>query len=134
MKLTSYQAYHLNHPEDTNRPVYKTVAQIAEETGLKQQLLKKRILKLSIKGANFGPGSTKHYTEDQARRLINYIKPPKRTGSVRITIVELHQTGMNIIEIAKNVKVGTILACNCVREYNTTGYITAESKLNYDNE
>lgn len=134
MKLTPYQAYHQKHPEAaTYKKSFKTLKEISLETGLSIKLLNKRSWKLGLKGKCLGNDGTRFYTEEQINKILTYKKQPKKVSSTKINIIELFQKGMTGKEIAKNMKLSTILAYSCIKEYNTTGFIIVESKLNYTN-
>lgn len=134
MKLSPYQAYHQRYPEEDNSEIHKTLAEISEETGLNTQLLNKRVRKLGLKRGRIGANGRRYYTEEEVKKILAYIKPPKKVSSAKITIIELYQSGMTGRDIAKNMKLSIKLSYDCIREYNDTGCVIVESKLNYNNE
>jgi transposase len=130
MKLTPYEAYHKNQPEE-KRIEYFTLNEISKEEGVDIKILRKRVHRLKIKSLKNGANNIKYYTEPQIKSILNYLKSPKRMSSVKVTIIEMYQTGRKGRDIARDMKLSTKLAYDCIREYDDTGCVVVESKMNY---
>ena len=127
MKLTPYQAHHQKNPEKEIRPMYFTLKKVSKDTGISISILNKRGWKLGLKGKCLGKGSTMYYTAAQINKILNYIKS---RDSYKITIIELYQSNQTGRNIAKYMKMSVKTVYDCIREYNETGCVTVESKIN----
>jgi len=130
MKLTPYQAHHQKNPEKETRVEYFTLKKVSKETGISISILNKRGWKLGLKGKCLGKGSTMYYTKTQINKMLAYVKTPKSIDSCKITIIELYQKNQIGRDIAKYMKISVKTTYDCIREYNETGCVTVESKIN----
>jgi len=110
---------------------YWTYNELVEAYGITKSALTHRVQNLNIKGKRLGTDGTVYFNINQVKKIINYLDFKNKENHPRkIKIVDLYEKGMTGNSISKKLKISIKLAYDCIKEYNLTGCIVVESKLN----
>lgn len=111
----------------SNRVTYKDVA---KKNNVSVRALTKRAHKLGIVGKRIGSDGSMYFTEKQINKILNLKRVDFKNHSRKITIVEMYQDGLKGRKIAEALGISTKLTYICLKEYNYTGHIIVQSKIN----
>jgi transposase len=107
-----------------------TYNQISKDYGVSKSALQHRVHRLKLKGRTLGDDGTIYFSHKQVEKIIDCYRISSVNHLRNIYVIELYQQGRNGRAIASILKMSTKTTYDCIKEYNKTGCITIESKLN----
>jgi len=103
--------------------------QISDAYNIPVRILNKRVHNLKIKGVFIG--QVKYFTKYDVSKILDHHPTHFKYHERKIRIAEYLISGYNGRTIAKILGISVKLCYDCVKEFNSTGCVTVESKLNY---
>ena len=110
---------------------YWTYNELVDYYKISKSALTHRVQRLNIKGKRLDNDSTVYFNIDQVKKIINYLDFKNKENHPRkIKIVDMYEKGMTGNTISKKLNISIKLTYDCIKEYNLSGYLIVESKLN----
>lgn len=103
---------------------------VAKKNNVSVRALTKRAHKLGIVGRRIGNDGSMYFTEKQINKILNLKRIDFKNHSRKITIIEMYHEGHKGRKIAEVLGISTKLTYICLKEYNQTGHIIVQSKIN----
>jgi DNA-binding Lrp family transcriptional regulator len=111
-----------------------TYKQISEKYNIKVTILTRRVHLLKIRGVF--KGRTITFNKKQIKQLLDYDPTAhfKRMSNVnhprKLAIIEFYEKRKSGRKVAEFMNISRYIVDAAIKEYNTTGFITVESRLN----
>lgn len=111
-----------------------TYKQISEKYSIGISVLTRRVHLLKIKG--LFKGRTITFSSKQTRQLLDYDPTAhfKRMSNInhprKLAIIEFYEKRKSGRKVAEFMNISRYIVDSAIKEYNTTGFITVESRLN----
>src|SRR6478735_6166765 len=109
---------------------YFTYSQISENFGVTKSGLQHRVHRLGLKGRTLSDDGTIYFTQKQVDKIVDCYKITFENHPRKLDVIELYQSGKKGRDIAIILRMRNVLTYNCIRDYNETGCVTVESKIN----
>jgi len=109
---------------------YYTYNQISDYYGVTKSSLQHRVHRLGLKGKTLSDDGTVFFTSKQVEKIVDCYKIISVNHPRKIDIIELYQAGRKGRTISSILRMSVKSAYDCIREYNNTGCVIVESKLN----
>lgn len=109
---------------------YFTYQEIADNFGVTKGALAHSVYRLGIKGRTLSDDGTLYFTLKQVAKITDCYSVKAENHPRKLDIIELYHKGYKGRTIAEVLKMSVKLSYDCIREYNQTGFIVVESRLN----